>query len=713
MPACHRGRTMLWLAIAFASLELGLITGGAVAECPDTKCGSVDIPYPFSIGPGRCAMPGFELACKNSRPFLGDFESDLDTPFMLSDTGNKFTVIGCRTLAYIADKDNVGKLMSGCVSACRRGDVTSATNGTCSGVGCCQTTIPKGLPYYQVFFDQAFNTSDSIYNATLCSYAVLMDSSDFKFSTSYLTSPEFNTSYGGRAPMLLDWAIRTVNNCDEAQKNLTLYACKSDKSECFNSSNGPGYICNCTNGYQGNPYRQDGCQDIDECKEPNKYICYGKCRNKDGGSDCTCPFGTRGNAHTGPCDGGLAIGICASLLVTLTILLGIEWFRYKQRIIRKDLMRQREELMRQREEYFHLRGGQLLRNMMSRDNNIPFMLYDRDQIESATNGFDNMLVIGQGGQGTVYRGCINLHPDNPVAIKKCKGFDEDSWAEFTDELLILSRVNHENIVKLLGCCLQFDVPILVYEFVQNKTLYNLIHIQNDPSIRTLEIRLKVAAESAEALAYLHSSVDHPIILHGDVKSTNILLNKNFIAKVSDFGCSKIRTADENYDVVKGTMGYLDPEYLRNFQLTDKSDVYSFGIVLLELLTRRMPLSVDKVSLALIFQEAMREGHFLELIDAEILHEDNMGLISDLATLASQCLIMTSESRPTMSTVADELRRRMAGQVQQDQGVLTGISSSLALIASSGANTSEYFTGERSTDYYDLERVASMNIEFAR
>nr|CAH66390.1 OSIGBa0134J07.8 [Oryza sativa] len=450
---------------------------------------------------------------------------------------------------------------------------------------------------------------------------------------------------------------------------------------------------------------------IDECKEPNK--CYGKCRNKEGGFDCTCPFGTRGNAYTGPCDGGLAIGICASLLVTLTILLGIEWFRYKQRIIRKDLMRQREEHMRQREEYFHLRGGQLLRNMMSRDNNIPFMLYDRDQIESATNGFDNMLVIGQGGQGTVYRGCINLHPDNPVAIKKCKGFDEDSWAEFTDELLILSRVNHENIVKLLGCCLQFDVPILVYEFVQNKTLYNLIHIQNDPSIRTLEIRLKVAAESAEALAYLHSSVDHPIILHGDVKSTNILLNKNFIAKVSDFGCSKIRTADENYDVVKGTMGYLDPEYLRNFQLTDKSDVYSFGVVLLELLTRRMPLSVDKVSLASIFQEAMREGHFLELIDAEILHEDNMGLISDLATLANRCLIMTSESRPTMSTVADELRRRMAGQVQQDQGVLTGTSSSLALTASSGANTSEYLTGERSTDYYDLERVASMNIEFAR
>ncbi|KAB8095379.1 hypothetical protein EE612_023407, partial [Oryza sativa] len=405
-------------------------------------------------------------------------------------------------------------------------------------------------------------------------------------------------------------------------------------------------------------------------------------------------------------------GICASLLVTLTILLGIEWFKYKQRITRHELMRQREELMRQREEYFRLRGGQLLTNMMSRDNNIRFLLYDRDQIELATNGFDNMLVIGQGGQGTVYRGCINDDSNsNLVAIKKCKGFDEDSWAEFTDEMLILSRVNHENIVKLLGCCLQFDVPILVYEFVPNKTLYNLIHIQTDPSIRTLEIRLKVAAESAEALAYLHSSLDHPIILHGDVKSTNILLSNNFIAKVSDFGCSKIRTADENYDVVKGTMGYLDPEYLRNFQLTDKSDVYSFGVVLLELLTRRTPLSVDKVSLASIFQEAMREGHFFELIDTEILHEDNMGLISDLATLATQCLIMTSECRPTMSTVAEELRRRMAGQVQQDQGVLTGISS-LAL-TSSAANTSEHFTGEPSTGYYSLKGVAPMSIEFAR
>uniref|UniRef100_A0A0D3FUS8 Protein kinase domain-containing protein n=1 Tax=Oryza barthii TaxID=65489 RepID=A0A0D3FUS8_9ORYZ len=622
-----------------------------------------------------------------------------DTPYRLSDFGNKFTAVGCETLAYL---EVDGKLTTGCVATCQADDLVGLTDGVCSGIGCCQTAIPKGLQYYQVTFDSGFNTTE-IYNMSRCSYAALVEASSFNFSANYSTSSAFNDYFGGQAPLLMDWAIG--NETCEVAREKSNHTCISRNSECVNSHNGPGYICNCSKGFHGNPYLKpedpDSCQDIDECKEPNKYPCYGKCRNKYGGYHCTCPFGTRGNAYSGPCDRGLAIGICASLLVALTSLLGIEWIKYKQRIKRQDIMRKRGE-------YFHLHGGQLLTDMMSIENNISFKLYDRDEIELATKGFDKTSIIGEGGQGTVFKGYNLDQVNNLVAIKKCKGFDENSRTEFTQELLILSRVNHENIVKLIGCCLQFEVPVLVYEFVPNKTLHYLIHSQNDPSIRTLEIRLKVAAESAEAFSYLHS-LDHPI-LHGDVKSMNILLSNNFIAKISDFGCSKIRAADGHDDVVKGTIGYLDPEYLLKFELTDKSDVYSFGVVLLELLTRRTPLSKQKVSLASVFQEAMKEGQFLELIDTEILHEDNMRLINDLARLACQCLAMTSESRPTMSMIAEELRR-IEKQVQHHRGVLTSISS-LSLSASSATDVSEHFTGD-TNDYDSHRRVAAMSIEFAR
>ncbi|EEC77120.1 hypothetical protein OsI_15546 [Oryza sativa Indica Group] len=699
--------SLLWLCIGIAAY-----CSAASAGICERSCGRVEIPYPFGLDPA-CALPGFNLTCNatgDGKPYYKDVEllnisltegqvrmrMDIanycynstsggmngrswslnltGTPYRLSDFGNKFTAIGCQTLAYLIVGD---ELTTGCVATCKEDDLVRLTDGVCSGIGCCQTAIPKGLQYYGVTFEQGFNTT-KIYNMSRCSYAALVEASSFNFSKNYSTSSAFNDHYHGQAPLLVDWAIG--NETCKVARGKSNFTCISKNSECVDSLNGPGYRCNCSQGFHGNPYLKpedlDSCQDIDECKEPYKYPCHGKCRNKVG-------------------------GICASLVVALTTLLGIELIKYKQRIKRQDIMRKRGE-------YFHLHGGQLLTDMMNIENNISFKLYDRDDIELATKGFDKTSIIGEGGQGTVFKGYNLDQLNNPVAIKKCKGFDENSRTEFTQELLILSRVNHENIVKLLGCCLQFEVPVLVYEFVPNKTLHYLIHSQNDPSIRTLEIRLKVAAESAEAFSYLHS-LDHPI-LHGDVKSMNILLSNNFIAKISDFGCSKIRAADGHDDVVKGTIGYLDPEYLLKFELTDKSDVYSFGVVLLELLTRRTPLSKQKISLASVFQEAMKEGQFLELIDTEILHEDNMGLIGDLARLACQCLAMTSESRPTMCRIAEELRR-IEKQVRQHRGVLTTISS-LSLLASSSADTSLHFTGE-TNGYNSLRSVAAMSIEFAR
>nr|TKW03837.1 hypothetical protein SEVIR_7G067700v2 [Setaria viridis] len=536
------------------------------------------------------------------------------------------------------------RYMSGCVSMCRRGDVRTLTNGSCSGIGCCQTAIPKGLQYYEVWFAEGFNTHPNSH------------------------SPKA-TLHHRRSTMLIG-----NGTCDEARNKPESYACVSNSSECFNSDNGQGYICNCAKGFQGSPYLLDGCEDVDECNNNlEKYPCSvkGTCKNTQGGFQCICPpHYPKGNAYR--CEKDHLI----PLEVTIPI----------YRIHEED------------DECFQQNGGKLLMDMMKVASNKTFKLYNQEEIELATNNFDKNSIIGEGGQGTVYiRQNLDLE-NNPVAIKICKGFDENRRMEFGKELRILSQVKHENIVQLLGCSLQFEAPVLVYEYVPNQTLQHLIHTQVDPSKRTLEVRLKIASEIAAALAYLHS-LSHPVF-HGDAKSVNILLGHDLSAKVSDFGCSMIRSADENVQVVQGTMGYLDPEYLLNFELTDKSDVYSFGVVLLELLTRRRALSKTKVSLVSVFME-----------DREIDNQENMELILQVAAVASRCLAMTGQHRPMMREVAEELQRLASPVPLRTQG-FHGVSA-LMMQGRSSDNSSGDYTSEESTDYYILQKKASMSIEFAR
>ncbi|TVU13812.1 hypothetical protein EJB05_37240, partial [Eragrostis curvula] len=763
----HRLATLIWICavLAAVSIAAGALPPPSPLPQPSSKCqrkcGDVEIPYPFGIRSSssrqddNCAMAdGFYLSCKYtdkgvSRPFHTNVEvlnisllkgqarmlnyissscyntttmkmDDTDwhlnfikTPYRFSDTDNKFTVIGCQALAYIADEYNTGKYMSGCVAMCRRGDVTTLTNGSCSGIGCCETAIPKGLQYYRVWFDKNFNKAD-IYSGSQCSYAVLMDSSNFTFVQSYATSPEFNNTNHGRAPLVVDWAIGH-KTCKDARTDPDTYACVSSNSDCFDLPSGKGYICNCSRGYEGNPYLQDGCKDIDECKDQTNSTCSvnANCINTPGGFECVCPPQYPiGSPSNGTCQrdqalsskAKIAIGISVSVLVGLILFLGTEWIKHKRRIARQDHMRKINKC-------FELNGGQLLLEMMKVECNISFKLYSREEIKLATNNFNDSEIIGQGGQGIVYRG-HNLDPDNNlVAVKRCKGIDESRRVDFVKELLILSRVNHDNIVKLLGCSLQFDVPVLVYEYVPNKTLQCLIHSQDNNYTRTLDIRLKIATKSAQALAYLHS-LNHPI-LHGDVKSANILLGPDLSAKVSDFGCSMIGSTDENVPVVKGTLGYLDPEYLLNFELTDKSDVYSFGVVLLELLTRKKAISKEKESLASVFQEAVKKGKLYELVDSEIMDDqENMDVVHQLAELAGRCLIMAGEHRPTMKEVAKELRL-LDGVIQQRPGALSHSDRPIIVPGRSITNTAEYYSGGETTDYYSLRKKAVMSIEVAR
>lgn len=225
-------------------------------------------------------------------------------------------------------------------------------------------------------------------------------------------------------------------------------------------------------------------------------------------------------------------------------------------------------------------------------------------------------------------------------------------------------MNHRTLVRLLGCCVDLEHPVLVYEYITSGTLSE--HLQNIDYNRcgllTWTRRLSIAHDTAEGLAYLHSSAVPPIY-HRDVKSSNILLDEKLNAKVSDFGISRLAHTDMSHisTCAQGTVGYLDPEYYRNYQLTDKSDVYSFGVVLLELLTSQKAIDFsrdpDDVNLAVYVQGMVEENRLMDVIDPKLKEEATameLKSMEALGFLALSCLGERRQNRPSMTEVAKEI-----------------------------------------------------------
>uniref|UniRef100_A0A2P2NNT6 Protein kinase domain-containing protein n=1 Tax=Rhizophora mucronata TaxID=61149 RepID=A0A2P2NNT6_RHIMU len=233
-----------------------------------------------------------------------------------------------------------------------------------------------------------------------------------------------------------------------------------------------------------------------------------------------------------------------------------------------------------------------------------------------------------------------------------------------NEVRILCQVNHRSLVRLLGCCVELEQPILVYEYIQNGTL--LDHLQDHMLGGNGQLswirRLQIGLNTAEVLAYLHFSAVPPIY-HRDVKSSNILLDEKLNAKVSDFGLSRLAYSDLSHisTCAQGTLGYLDPQYYKNYQLTDKSDVYSFGVVLLELLTAQKAIDFnrmeDDVNLAVYVQRMVQEDRLMDVIDP-LLKERATNLehetMKALAFLALGCLEEKRHDRPSMKEVVEEI-----------------------------------------------------------
>ncbi|TYI33209.1 hypothetical protein ES332_A04G117100v1 [Gossypium tomentosum] len=408
--------------------------------------------------------------------------------------------------------------------------------------------------------------------------------------------------------------------------------------------------------------REPECKLPDDCNDLVNSMCLPDLVNA-GQRRCLCKRGFQWNSIHGICQdvkcahgrrcknekkksivGGAAFAagvIIVGLIVTIII-------AYKQR---KNCEREAEmSLTKAHRDLLSSNSGKLAKFFIIKE------------IAKATKNFSKDNLLGSGGFGEVFKGILD--DGTNIAVKRAKLGNASGIDQIINEVRILCQVNHRNLVKLLGCCVELQQPLLIYEYIPNGTLFDHLHKIFPGKKVTLSWhrRLCIAYQTAQGLSYLHSSVVPPIY-HRDVKSSNILLDENLDAKVSDFGISRLGFSDVSHvtTCAQGTLGYLDPEYYLNFQLTDKSDVYSFGVVLLELLTSKKAIDFNRgeedVNLVVFARKILKEERFMDVIDPCLKKQAGkieLETMKALGFLAESCLNERKQNRPSMKSVAKEI-----------------------------------------------------------
>lgn len=354
--------------------------------------------------------------------------------------------------------------------------------------------------------------------------------------------------------------------------------------------------------------------------------------------------------------------------------------------------------------FYEQNGGPVLKGVRN------IKIYTKKELKQITSNYSSD--IGEGASGKVYMG--TLKGGQQVAIKKSKKVDEERKSEFTQEVILQSEMKHKNIIQLFGCCLEVDVPMLVYEFTVKGSLHDvlfkcdenmkgnlhdvlpkyndnkkgkgkgkgkvhdaLVECDGNKNVSlhdvlfkcgdkiAIDTLLEIAIGSAEGLTYMHTARETPI-RHGDLKSGNILIDNNFVPKISDFGTSRSLVAGHKFrpdKFIPADMNYIDPVYMEDGMLTEKSDIYSFGIVLIELVTRKPAKYDDDRSYVRNFIQAYLDKREREKCHKEITPDVEINILEMVSEVAVACLEPVQDKRPDMIEVERQLHRirHIAGQ----------------------------------------------------
>ncbi|KAL8246534.1 hypothetical protein R6Q59_007750 [Mikania micrantha] len=474
------------------------------------------------------------------------------------------------------------------------GGVTHDDRNKCIGMGDCCETK---IPYHFQSYSINLLIGSLEEEDGGCGSGFLVDETSYHQGTWFSVNSSTSTF---NIPVSFRLTLDQVTCCDKYDF--------TNMVDMFNGTTIFPPACYTSDFVEGNPYLNYGCKEVPyggNSEDEHQDEC-GKCIDR--GGYCAyldTIFFVDGSVFSQNiiCQHGKrppALGVILGVSISMGVLFLIA-FCY---LLYKWIKKTKEN--RPRKRFFKRNGGLLLKQQEEADpslvdKTIHFKSYE---LQKATDNFNENRILGQEGQET-------------------------------------------------------EVSVLVSEFIPNGTLYDMLHNETNEFPISLDMRLQIATEVAGALAYLHSATSIPIY-HRDIKTTNILLDEKYRAKVSDFGTSRFVSIEQTHltTLVKGTFGYLDPEYFQSSQFTEKSDVYSFGVVLLELLTGERPISLTRFgenrSLATHFMLAMEEGRVMSIFDEVVIKEGTRDELLILANLATRCLNLSGKYRPTIKEVAIEL-----------------------------------------------------------